>query len=76
MSKDTVARALARLRAAGVVAASQTRTPEGAFGHGIYQIVVPDGIALERGRGSGPVPPTPRRAAPTTFAQLALGLDI
>ena len=76
MSKDTVARAMVRLRDAGVVVASQTRTPAGAFGIGTYRIVVPDGIALDHRRVPESVPPTSRRAVPTTAAQLALGLDL
>jgi hypothetical protein len=67
---------MARLRAAGVVVASQARTPAGAFGIGTYRIVVPDGIALDHRREPESVPPIPRRAAPTTAAQLALGLDL
>ena len=76
MSKDTVARAMVRLRAAGVVAGSQTRTSAGAFSLGIYRIVVPDGIALDHRRESEPVSPASRRAAHATAAQLALGLDV
>ena len=76
MSKDTVARSMVRLRAAGVVAASQTRTSTGAFSLGFFRIVVPDGIALEHRRESEPVLPAPRRAAHTTAAELALGLDV
>jgi DNA-binding transcriptional ArsR family regulator len=74
LSKDTVARALARLRAAGIVIAEQDRAPAGTFAAGRYRICVPDAIALVQ-----PEPPTPAatrpRAARPTGSQLALTLD-
>ena len=65
MSKDAIALSMVRLRTAGVVAGSQTRTSTGAFSLGIYRIVVPDGIALDHRRESEPVSPAPRRVLPT-----------
>ena len=47
MSKDTVARALARLRLAGIVSADQPRSATGRFAAGSYVIEVPDAIAFD-----------------------------
>lgn len=74
LSKDTVARALVRLRSAGIVVAGQDRTPAGRFAAGRYRISVPGAIALVQ-----PEPPTtaairPRAARPLG-SQLALILD-
>lgn len=76
MSKDTIVRAIARLRAARVVVASQTRTSVGTFSLGMYRIMVPDGIALGHGHESKPVSPARKRLAHSTAAQLVLGLDV
>ena len=76
MSKDTVARAVKRLTAAGIVVAEQTRTPAGAFGRGTYRIVVPTGIRFDDQREPQPCSSSPRRATRTRAVQLALGLDI
>jgi len=47
MSKDTVARALTRLRAAGLVSANQTRQATGAFAAGNYHLFLPASVALD-----------------------------
>src|SRR4051794_2924799 len=46
LAKDTVARALIRLRRAGLVAAVQTRGSSGTFAAGSYALTVPDAITL------------------------------
>ena len=74
VSKDTVARALTRLGAAGIVVAEQDRAPAGTFATGRYRISVPDGIALAKPEPSAPVATRPRAARPTG-SQLALSLD-
>ena len=75
LSKDTVARALARLREAGIVCAAQPRTSAGTFAHGVYRIVVPDGIALDDRSEPTRSPDHSRRATRPTGSQLALSLD-
>jgi hypothetical protein len=48
LAKDTAARAIRRLRAAGVVSGAQQRTAAGAFDTGIYVITVsPEIIAVK-----------------------------
>ncbi len=46
LAKDTVARALSRLRRAGLITAQQSRTA-GVFAAGSYLLVVPTGITLD-----------------------------
>jgi DNA-binding transcriptional MocR family regulator len=73
-SKDTVARALARLSEVGIVVAEQQRAPAGTFATGSYRITIPDGISLAP--TDAPTPSTARpRAARPTGSQLALSLD-
>jgi DNA-binding transcriptional MocR family regulator len=47
LSKDTVARALLRLRRAGLVTAIQSRSTTGVFAVGCYEINVPNSIAFD-----------------------------
>ena len=47
LAKDTVARALTRLRRADLVTPIQSRTSAGAFGAGRYLLTVPDSIAIQ-----------------------------
>jgi DNA-binding transcriptional MocR family regulator len=76
MSKDTVARALARLRSTGTVIPEQRRSAEGTFAAGSYVIAVPDGIALDDAERTPTNSPTPRdRASRRNGSQLALVLD-
>jgi DNA-binding transcriptional ArsR family regulator len=73
LSKDTVARAVARLRRAGLVTLRQDRTA-GLFAAGVYELTIPNGITV------GPVAtvdvkPTPSstaRSAAVDVAQLSL----
>ena len=46
LSKDTVARALVRLRRAGLVTAQQTRTTSGLFATGSYRLMIPESISV------------------------------
>ena len=47
LAKDTVARAVVRLRRVGLVTATQTRTASGVFTTGSYQLTVPGSITFE-----------------------------
>jgi DNA-binding transcriptional MocR family regulator len=68
VSKDTVARALRRLRHAGVVVdVVQHRTTAGAYGAGRYVIAVPAGIILPDPATTAP--PTPSGPATRPDAQ-------
>ena len=76
MSKDTVARALARLRSAGIVSADQARSAAGRFTVGSYVIAVPDGIAFDDTHHAPTTSSTrPQRASRHLGSQLALVLD-
>jgi hypothetical protein len=76
MSKDTVARALARLRLMGTVALEQPRSATGTFAAGSYVITVPDGIAFDDAERCPTKSPIPRdRASRCNGSQLALVLD-
>ncbi|MFZ9042106.1 MAG: hypothetical protein ACO225_10555 [Ilumatobacteraceae bacterium] len=46
LAKDTIARAMTRLRRVDLVTASQTRTTTGVFATGRYRLHVPDAITL------------------------------
>jgi DNA-binding transcriptional MocR family regulator len=76
MSKDTVARALARLRSAGIVRADQARSAAGTFTVGSYVVAVPDGITFD---DTHHAPTTssarPPHASRHLGSQLALVLD-
>lgn len=58
LAKDTVARALVRLRAAGLVAVTQSRSTGGVFAASNYELRIPPGIIVD---------PTPT-STPTTAA--------
>ncbi len=47
LAKDTVARALNRLRGSGLVEASQTRTATGVYATGCYTLTIPASITLD-----------------------------
>lgn len=70
LNKDTVARALIRLAAAGLVEATQTRTGSGVYSTSSYRLTVPASITLR----TPPRPATVEQAtAPSsTGAQLTL----
>ena len=47
LAKDTVARALVRLRAAGLVAVTQSRSTGGVFAASNYELRIPPGIIVD-----------------------------
>ena len=85
LAKDTVARALNRLRQAGLVDASQSRTAAGVYATGCYTLTIPTAITLDdltppppsttprtaRTARTARTPPSPRSTATT---QLSLSL--
>ena len=81
LAKDTVARALIRLRRAGLVDASQSRTATGVYATGCYTLTIPPSITIDD-RTPPPAsatsrttrtPPSPRSTATT---QLSLSLSL
>ncbi len=74
LAKDTVARALTRLRRAGLVTPIQSRTSAGVFAAGSYLLTIPDSIAFQA------VSPLTRastrsRSRQPRGSQLALAID-
>jgi hypothetical protein len=65
LAKDTVARALVRLRAAGLVAVTQSRSTGGVFAASNYELRIPPGIVLD----DSPTP-APDTAAPDDPASI------
>lgn len=79
LAKDTVARALIRLRRVGLVSNCQSRSAAGTFSTGIYQLTIPSSITFE---DHSPITsPTTRRPSSrpglsgSTGSQLALAID-
>ena len=73
LAKDTAARAIRRLRNAGLVTAAQERTNAGIFDIAAYRITVPDGIELA---ASNPAAPEPRaRIGRRDFSQLSFAIE-
>lgn len=72
LAKDTVARALVRLRAAGLVAVTQSRSTGGVFAAANYELQIPTGIILndcatptpDTAQSTGDTTSTARRTAP------------
>jgi DNA-binding transcriptional ArsR family regulator len=76
LSKDTVARALGRLRRAGLVAACQARSTAGIFTTGSYRLTIPDTIAITTRTTRTTRPSSSHaRARRPVDAQLALAID-
>ena len=73
LSKDTVARALGRLRRAGLVTACQARSTAGIFTAGSYRITISDTITIAK-RTTRRTNPRARACRPVD-AQLALAID-
>ena len=72
LAKDTVGRAIRRLRYAGLVTVAQQRTVAGIFDTGTYLIAVPDCITI------APTPSTPlprARVDHRHFSQLSLAIE-
>jgi len=55
LAKDTIARALRRLHAAGIVTAMPARTPAGTFAAGAYRMTIPQVFAFEQTHTTEPV---------------------
>jgi hypothetical protein len=73
LAKDTVGRAIRRLRDAGLVHVAQLRTAAGIFDAGTYLIAVPDCIALN---APPPAAPQPRaRVDRRHFSRLSLAIE-
>lgn len=75
LAKDTVARALVKLRRAGVVNARQTRAAAGTFTTGSYVIVVPNCFVLDEQIDGAPAPTRRHCSTRQSGSQLALSLD-
>lgn len=83
LAKDTIARALKRLRHLGLVTASQSRTTSGVFATGRYRLHVPDSITLTDhsttpaaiASRSSSLSRTTRSTRSTRSTQLALAIE-
>ena len=73
LAKDTVARAIRRLRDAGLVTVAQQRTVAGIFDTGTYRIAVPDCITLNAPTQSSRLPRA--RVDHRHFSQLSLAIE-
>ncbi len=73
LAKDTVGRAIRRLRDAGLVRVAQQRTVAGVFDTGTYGIAVPDGITLNASTQSSSPPRA--RVEGRHFSQLSLAIE-
>ena len=73
IAKNTVARAIHRLREAGVVAPVQSRTTSGVFDTGSYVIAVPDHIVVVA--SVEPASPPRTRVARRECGQLSLAIE-
>ncbi len=73
LAKDTVARAIRRLRDSGLVTVAQQRTGAGIFATGTYIVALPDGVTLTE---SAPAAPQPRaRVGRRDPSQLSLAIE-
>ena len=73
LAKDTVGRAIRRLRAASLVTIAQQRTVGGIFDTGTYRIAVPDCITLNAPTQSSRLPRA--RVDHRHFSQLSLAIE-
>ena len=72
VAKNTAARALQRLHAAGLILPAQARTAVGAFAAGSYTIAIPiDTLTVETA-----LPPTHHHATRQTHSQLSLAIEL
>lgn len=71
LAKDTVARAMVRLRRAGLVTACPARTTAGMFTAGTYRLTIPETITIT----TRPTPRPSSRAHRPAGAQLALSIE-
>ena len=73
LAKDTAARAIRRLRDAGLVTVAQQRTEAGIFDTGSYVIAIPNGVAVT---APAPAAPQPRaRVGRRESSQLSLAIE-
>ena len=73
LAKDTVARAIRRLRDSGLVTVAQQRTDAGIFATGTYVVALPEGITLI---ALAPAALPPRaRAGRHDSSQLSLAIE-
>jgi DNA-binding transcriptional ArsR family regulator len=75
LAKDTVARALIRLRRAGLVTPAQSRASNGVFATGSYVLVVPDSISIHRASSNKPRARSQSCSPRSTDSQLVLAID-
>ncbi len=68
LAKDTVARALVRLRSAGLVDASQSRTATGVYATGCYTLAIPTAVTVDDHTAPSPPTTSPSTAQPATRA--------
>jgi hypothetical protein len=73
LAKDTVGRAIRRLRAADLVTIAQQRTDAGIFDTGTYLIAVPDYITVNATTQS--TRPPRARVERRDFSQLSLAIE-
>jgi DNA-binding transcriptional ArsR family regulator len=73
LAKDTVGRAIRRLRYAGLVTVAQQRTDAGIFDTGTYLIAVPDCITVNAPTQSSRLPRA--RVNHRDFSQLSLAIE-
>ena len=74
LAKDTVGRALTRLRRAGLVTPIQSRTSAGVFAAGSYVLTIPDSITIRASHANARSIARSRPPRPT-LSQLALAID-
>jgi hypothetical protein len=74
LAKDTIARALVRLRRAGLVTPIQSRTSAGVFAAGSYTLTLPDSITIQAPQHLTR-PSTRSRSRQLRISQLALAID-
>jgi DNA-binding transcriptional MocR family regulator len=78
LAKDTVGRAVRRLRDLGVLVAVQSRAPSGVFDVGTYHLTVPVACISVAGPFRPPVAPPSIRSSPDrrSSGQLSLSLEV
>ena len=75
LAKDTVARAVRRLREAGLVVADQPRTSSGVFGVGAYRLAVPSAVVSVAPVSPPSLARSGVRSSRRRVGQLALALE-
>jgi DNA-binding transcriptional MocR family regulator len=79
LAKDTVARAMVRLRRAGLVVARQSRTDAGTFATGSYVLALPSSVRFDDNTLSTsprtPISSTRLHSSESCSSQLALAID-